>query len=186
MCVCAGGVSGGTVGKYIGDAIMAFWNSPAAVEGHAAVACAAALEQQALLAALRRRLLARGLPPLRARMGLSCGTVLRTPPHPHPHQSTHTRTGGSGGSGGAERCSDPSLDRAVCRIRCPAQGLCARPQIRLCARAWLSPATSLWLAGASRMDSLSGAEPRGRGAKAAAAPRCLSAPHLGLFQNAPA
>ena len=55
---------------------MAFWNSPNAVDGHAAVACAAALEQQALLAALRRRLVARGLPPLRARMGLSCGTVL--------------------------------------------------------------------------------------------------------------
>ena len=64
------------MGKYIGDAIMAFWNSPNAVDGHAAVACAAALEQQALLAALRRRLVARGLPPLRARMGLSCGTVL--------------------------------------------------------------------------------------------------------------
>ncbi len=69
-------LSGGTVGKYIGDAIMAFWNSPNVVEGHAAAACAAALEQQQLLAALRRRLAARGLPPLHARMGLSSGTVL--------------------------------------------------------------------------------------------------------------
>jgi hypothetical protein len=69
-------LSGGTVGKYIGDAIMAFWNSPNNVEGHAAAACAAALEQQQLLAALRRRLATRGLPPLHARMGLSSGTVL--------------------------------------------------------------------------------------------------------------
>jgi adenylate cyclase len=69
-------LSGGTVGKYIGDAIMAFWNSPNTVEGHAAAACAAALEQQELLGELRRRLAARGLPPLHARMGLSSGTVL--------------------------------------------------------------------------------------------------------------
>ena len=76
LICCFGPYSGGTVGKYIGDAIMAFWNSPNVVEGHAAVACAAALEQQAILAALRCKLVARGLPPLRARMGLSCGTVL--------------------------------------------------------------------------------------------------------------
>jgi hypothetical protein len=69
-------LSGGTIGKYIGDAIMAFWNSPNTVEGHAAAACAAALEQQQLLAAMRDRMSARGLPPLHARMGLSSGTVL--------------------------------------------------------------------------------------------------------------
>jgi adenylate cyclase len=55
---------------------MAFWNSPNNVEGHAAAACAAALEQQQLLAVLRDRLAARGLPQLRVRMGLSSGTVL--------------------------------------------------------------------------------------------------------------
>ncbi len=64
------------MGKYIGDAIMAFWNSPNTVQDHAAAACAAALKQQLLLASLRDRLVARGLPPLRVRMGLSSGTVL--------------------------------------------------------------------------------------------------------------
>lgn len=35
--------SGGTVDKYIGDAVMAFWNAPEPVDRHAARACAAAL-----------------------------------------------------------------------------------------------------------------------------------------------
>lgn len=39
----------GTIDKYIGDAVMAFWNAPLAIEGHPARACAAALE-------MRRRL----------------------------------------------------------------------------------------------------------------------------------
>ncbi len=49
----------GTVGKYIGDGIMAFWNSPDEVEDHAAAACAAALAQQAQLALLRAGWMAR-------------------------------------------------------------------------------------------------------------------------------
>jgi adenylate cyclase len=40
----------GTVDKYIGDAIMAFWNAPAPVENHAVLACQSALAcQEALL-----------------------------------------------------------------------------------------------------------------------------------------
>lgn len=39
----------GTVDKYIGDAVMAFWNAPAPVENHAELACRSALAcQQAL------------------------------------------------------------------------------------------------------------------------------------------
>ncbi|MBM3649099.1 MAG: adenylate/guanylate cyclase domain-containing protein, partial [Alphaproteobacteria bacterium] len=42
----------GTIDKYMGDAIMAFWNAPLAVEGHAARGCDAALAMQERLRAL--------------------------------------------------------------------------------------------------------------------------------------
>jgi adenylate cyclase len=39
----------GTIDKYIGDAVMAFWNAPEAVAGHAVFACRAALQCRAAL-----------------------------------------------------------------------------------------------------------------------------------------
>jgi adenylate cyclase len=42
----------GTIDKYMGDAIMAFWNAPLAVDGHAARGCETALAMQGRLAAL--------------------------------------------------------------------------------------------------------------------------------------
>jgi adenylate cyclase len=46
----------GTIDKYMGDAIMAFWNAPLAVEGHAARACDAALAMQERLRTLNEEL----------------------------------------------------------------------------------------------------------------------------------
>lgn len=44
----------GTIDKYIGDSIMAFWNAPVAVENHQRRACAAALKMRATLERLNR------------------------------------------------------------------------------------------------------------------------------------
>ncbi|MCW5700554.1 MAG: adenylate/guanylate cyclase domain-containing protein, partial [Rhodospirillales bacterium] len=46
----------GTVDKYIGDCIMAFWNAPLDDAAHARHACLAALEMQAAMAPLNERL----------------------------------------------------------------------------------------------------------------------------------
>ncbi len=46
----------GTLDKYIGDAIMAFWGAPKAQEDHAVRACKSALKQIELLEALNQRL----------------------------------------------------------------------------------------------------------------------------------
>jgi adenylate cyclase len=65
---------GGTIDKFIGDAVMAFWGAPAANADHAADACRAAL-------ACQRALLASGLTddggaPLRVRVGINSGDML--------------------------------------------------------------------------------------------------------------
>jgi adenylate cyclase len=68
--------SGGTVDKYIGDAIMAFWGAPAPTDDHAAAACVTALRNQTALRSLRERWRAEGKPPLSARIGLHTGEVV--------------------------------------------------------------------------------------------------------------
>jgi adenylate cyclase len=68
--------SGGTVDKYIGDAIMAFWGAPAPTPNHAIAACTAALRNQATLAELRPRWTSLGMPELHARIGIHTGEVV--------------------------------------------------------------------------------------------------------------
>jgi adenylate cyclase len=68
--------AGGTVDKFIGDSIMAFWNAPGARPDHAALACRAALD---CLAATRRLYASKdwsGLQPLFTRFGIHTDTVL--------------------------------------------------------------------------------------------------------------
>ena len=68
---------GGTVNRFIGDAIMAMWGAPVEDPEQARHACRAAIEMQEDLERLRGDLAARGLPPIRMRVGLhSCTAVV--------------------------------------------------------------------------------------------------------------
>jgi class 3 adenylate cyclase len=67
---------GGTIDKYIGDAIMAFWGAPKKMEDHAQRACRAAVAiRDAVEADNRRRTAAGGLP-VRMRIGIHTGDVI--------------------------------------------------------------------------------------------------------------
>lgn len=68
---------GGTVDKYIGDAIMAFWNAPVSDAAHAEHAVAAALAMLDMLPAINARLEGQGGPD---RPAIRCGIGLATGP----------------------------------------------------------------------------------------------------------
>ncbi|KAJ3188397.1 hypothetical protein HDU85_005548 [Gaertneriomyces sp. JEL0708] len=68
--------SQGIVDKFIGDAVMAFWNAPLFLEEHAIIACEAALKSQERLKELRENWLQKGYPEIRARIGLNTGPAL--------------------------------------------------------------------------------------------------------------
>src|SRR5262249_1429713 len=68
--------AGGTLEKYMGDGIMAFWGAPLANPGHGVSACTAAVRNQQLLRRLRERWQAEGKPPFRARIGINTGEVI--------------------------------------------------------------------------------------------------------------
>jgi adenylate cyclase len=65
--------SKGTLDKYIGDAIMAFWGAPVPMPAHALTACKVALDNQAKLRVLSKALEAEGFPPIKTRIGLNSG-----------------------------------------------------------------------------------------------------------------
>lgn len=66
---------GGTIDKYIGDAIMAFWGAPLPDAGHARHAVEAALAMQAALLELGPEFRARGWPELRIGIGVNTGVM---------------------------------------------------------------------------------------------------------------
>lgn len=70
----------GTIDKYMGDAIMAFWNAPLPVERHAARACDAALAMQARLAELNQEWKAEAEAEGRKHIPVNIGVGLNTGP----------------------------------------------------------------------------------------------------------
>ena len=65
----------GTIDKYIGDAIMAFWNAPVDLADHATRAVATALDMQAALSELNREFAARGWPEVKIGVGVNSGRM---------------------------------------------------------------------------------------------------------------
>ncbi|MGE5096804.1 MAG: CHASE2 domain-containing protein [Betaproteobacteria bacterium] len=65
----------GTIDKYIGDAIMAFWGAPLADPQHAAHALEAALDMQRRIRGLDPEFAKRGWPQLNIGVGLNCGEM---------------------------------------------------------------------------------------------------------------
>ena len=66
----------GTLDKYEGDAVMAFWGAPLPQKDHALRTCYAALDMQKKLAELRPKWRKEGKPELSARCGINTGVVI--------------------------------------------------------------------------------------------------------------
>ncbi|CUT01041.1 adenylate cyclase [Candidatus Kryptonium thompsonii] len=66
----------GTIDKYIGDAIMAFWGAPIPDENHAYNACVTALEMQEKLKELREKWKKLKRPEIKMRIGINTGKVI--------------------------------------------------------------------------------------------------------------
>ena len=65
----------GTIDKYIGDAIMAFWNAPVDLTDHATRAVQTALDMQAALLQLNQEFAARGWPEVKIGVGVNTGRM---------------------------------------------------------------------------------------------------------------
>ena len=66
----------GTVDKFIGDAVMAFWGAPLLDHHHAYHACVAAIKAQKRMEQLNATLISEGKPPLYVRIGIHSDAVL--------------------------------------------------------------------------------------------------------------
>ena len=66
----------GTLDKYEGDAILAFWGAPVPQHDHALRACRASIEMQQALLALREMWTAEGKPLFHVRIGINTGDMI--------------------------------------------------------------------------------------------------------------
>ncbi|MGA7162037.1 MAG: CHASE2 domain-containing protein [Bacteroidota bacterium] len=66
----------GTLDKYEGDAVMAFWGAPVELDNNALHACNAALEMQQKLVEIREKWKAEGKPNVFVRIGLNTGEMV--------------------------------------------------------------------------------------------------------------
>ena len=67
--------SGGTLDKYIGDAVMAIWSAPIDLPDHAARACDVALKMQEALVDLNKRWKTQGKPEIAIGVGINTGPM---------------------------------------------------------------------------------------------------------------
>jgi adenylate cyclase len=63
----------GTLDKYIGDAIVAFWGAPLELQGHAQYAVDGAIQMMELLPSINEEFTAKGLPVFKVGIGLNSG-----------------------------------------------------------------------------------------------------------------
>ena len=68
--------NGGTIDKFMGDCIMAFWNAPIANPKHRQMAIKSAIEMQSELVKLNKKLIAEGLPQINIGIGVNSGEAL--------------------------------------------------------------------------------------------------------------
>ncbi len=68
--------AGGTLDKFIGDAIMAVWGAPIAIEDHCGRAVQAALEMQAACESLNRERARQGFEPIHIGVGVNTGELV--------------------------------------------------------------------------------------------------------------
>jgi adenylate cyclase len=67
---------GGTIDKFIGDSVMAFWGAPVAIDDHVFRACVAALRASHRMKQLNSQWAKEGRNQMRVRFGVHCGTVV--------------------------------------------------------------------------------------------------------------
>lgn len=67
---------GGTLDKYTGDGLVAFWGAPLAIEGHADLAISAAIQMAKNVQAFSLKRQNQGLLPIRVRIGIESGIAI--------------------------------------------------------------------------------------------------------------